>query len=81
MVFKNRLVLGIGGRHIEKDLQQVGLGVKYGLEWLDLRQELVEVTCDFQAVWWISLLGEELLDSQERLCSVEVASYLVSVTC
>ena len=32
MVFKNRLVLGIGGRHIIKDLHPVGLGVKYGLE-------------------------------------------------
>jgi hypothetical protein len=32
MVIKNSLVLGIGGRHIKKDLQQVGLGVKYGLE-------------------------------------------------
>jgi len=37
MVFKNRLVLGMGGWHIKKELQQVGLGVKYGLEWLDLR--------------------------------------------
>ena len=78
MVFKNRLVLGIGGRQIKKDLQQVGLGVKYGLEWLDLRQEMVEVTCDFQAVRWISLLDEELLDSQEGLCSVELVIWLVS---
>jgi len=51
MVFKNRLVLSIGGRQIKYDLQQVGLGLIYGLEWLDLRQEMVEVSCGFQAVW------------------------------
>jgi len=70
MVFKNRLVLSIGGRHIKYDLQQVGQGLIYGLEWLDLRQEMVEVSCGFQAIWWIYLLGENLLDSQGRLCSV-----------
>ena len=70
--------MGKGGRHIKKDLRQVGLGVKYDLEWLDLRQEMVEVTCGFQAVWWISLLGEDLLDSQDGLCSVELVSWLVS---
>jgi hypothetical protein len=32
VVFKNRLVLGIGGRHIKNDLHPEGLGVKYGLE-------------------------------------------------
>ena len=29
---ENRLVLGIGDRHIKKDLQQVGRDVKHGLE-------------------------------------------------
>ena len=72
MVFKNRLVLDMGGGDIKKDIHSVGLGVKYGLEWLDLRQEMVEISCGFQAVWWNSWLGEDLLDSQEGV------SWLVS---
>jgi len=32
MVFKNRLVLDMGGGDIKKDIHSVGLGVKYGLE-------------------------------------------------
>jgi len=72
MVFKIRLVLGLGGRHIKNDLHPVGLGVKYGLEWLDLRQEMVEVSCGFQALRCISLLGEGLLDSKDGICSVEL---------
>ena len=30
--FENKLVLGIGGRYIKKELQQMGLGVIDGLE-------------------------------------------------
>jgi len=78
MVFKNKLVLGIGGRHIKKDLQKMGLGVKHGLECLHLRQEMLEVSCGFQAVWSISLLGEDLLDSPDGFCSVELLSCLFS---
>ena len=57
-----------------------------GMDWIDLVQDrgrwraVVKAVMNLRVIkmWAISLVVEELVDSQERLCSMELVGYLVS---
>jgi hypothetical protein len=70
---------------LQNILQGLGLGGMGSMDWIDLAQErdrwqasvTTVMTFGFHNIWGMSWLAEDLLASEEGICSLELVSWLV----